>query len=121
MLHKAKENLIGRLLRDDGSWVEGEEEKKMFISNYFVQLFRSSEAVSGGQLRHLLDAVQPSVTAAMNEHLLKEFTCEEITYGGCFGLCTVFLVFHIELGSVSVRCYETTKLLYLKYMDRTIR
>jgi hypothetical protein len=52
--------------------------KKSFVSNYFTQLFRSSQVAGAGQLQHLLDAVQPSVTAAMNEHFLKEFTCEEI-------------------------------------------
>jgi hypothetical protein len=39
---RRRRNRIGRLLRDDGSWVEGEEETKNFISNYFTQLFRSS-------------------------------------------------------------------------------
>jgi hypothetical protein len=45
---RRRKNRIGLLLRDDGSWVEGEEEKKSFISNYFTQLFRSSQAAGAG-------------------------------------------------------------------------
>jgi hypothetical protein len=38
---RRRQNRIGKLRRDDGGWVEREEEKKSFITNYFVQLFRS--------------------------------------------------------------------------------
>jgi hypothetical protein len=35
-----RKNKIGRLRKEDGGWVEEEVEKREFISNHFVQLFR---------------------------------------------------------------------------------
>jgi hypothetical protein len=61
--------------REDGSWMEGEEEKRAHIANYFNMLFRST----GGQTsQSLLNAVQSRVSTAMNNSLVKDFTREEI-------------------------------------------
>ena len=68
-------NRVGRLRREDGSWVEDEEEKRRFTANYFLDLFRSS----GGQTsQQILNAVEVKVTDSMNESLLKEFTADEV-------------------------------------------
>jgi hypothetical protein len=75
---RKRRNRIGRFQREDGSWVEEEGAKQSFISNYFVQLFRTSVTDSGLHMQQLLGAVQPRVTPLMNEHLTKEFTQEEI-------------------------------------------
>lgn len=47
----------------------------MFITNYFLQLFRSS---AQGDVQQLLHAVQPCVTEEMNAKLLAESTSGEI-------------------------------------------
>lgn len=44
---RRRKNRLGRLQRGNGSWVEEEGEKKRFITNHFVQLFRTS-ADDGG-------------------------------------------------------------------------
>lgn len=44
--------------------MESEVEKQDFITNYFVQLFKSS---ANGDQRPLLDAAVPKVTEEMNE------------------------------------------------------
>jgi hypothetical protein len=55
--------------------VEREKEKRMFIANYFSDLFRTS----GGQVsQHLLDAVETKITSHMNECLMKELTSDEV-------------------------------------------
>ena len=55
--------------------MEREKEKRMFIANYFSDLFRTS----GGQVsQHLLDAVETKITSHMNECLMKEFTSDEV-------------------------------------------
>lgn len=43
-----------------------------------MHLFRSTNPGDARQRQQLLDAVQPSVTELMNEHLMKEFTEEEV-------------------------------------------
>lgn len=82
-LHKAcserrRRNRIGDLKKENGGWVVNEEEKKVFIANYFMQLFISGAGNDAGLVQQLLDAVQPWVTAFMNEALLVEFSHEEI-------------------------------------------
>jgi hypothetical protein len=42
---RKRRNRIGRLLKENGGWVEEEGEKKMVIANHFFQLFRSSLGV----------------------------------------------------------------------------
>ncbi|CAN6246168.1 unnamed protein product [Urochloa humidicola] len=72
---RRRRNKIGRLRRDDGVWIEGEDEKKDFITNYFAQLFRSNNGHTAPQL---LNAVGRCVTEEMNEGLTKEFTPMEV-------------------------------------------
>jgi len=74
---RKRRNRIGRMLREDGSWVE-EGENKDFISNYFLQLFSTSVSTDEGQLQRLISVVQPRVTPAMNAQLMSEFTKEKI-------------------------------------------
>jgi len=74
---RRKRNRIGKLRKDDGSWVEGEEEKKRktFIANYFLDLFRTR----GDQVsQQILNAVEAKVTEPMNDSLLKDFTADEV-------------------------------------------
>jgi len=72
---RKRRNRVWSLRREDGSWVEDEEEKRRFIANYFLDLFRSS----GGQTsQQILNAVEVKVTDSMNESLLKEFTADEV-------------------------------------------
>jgi hypothetical protein len=66
---------VGKLKNGVGGWIEGEEEKQMFITNYFTQLFRSS---TQGNVHQLLQAVRPCGTTAMNADLVSDFTQEEI-------------------------------------------
>lgn len=55
--------------------MEGEEEKRMFVANYFAALFRTS----GGQVsQQLLNVIETKVTCPMNDGLLKEFTANEV-------------------------------------------
>jgi hypothetical protein len=55
-----------------------EEEKKGFIANYFLQLFRMSVEGSGEHLQQLLATVRPTITVEVNTMLTAEFTAEEI-------------------------------------------
>jgi hypothetical protein len=55
--------------------VEREEEKRRFITNYFVNLIRSSMVADS---RQLTQAVERKVTAVMNFSLLKDFTEAEV-------------------------------------------
>lgn len=52
---RKQQNMIGKLRKEDGGWVENEVEKRTFITNHFAQLFRSS----GNQnSQRLLDCVE---------------------------------------------------------------
>ena len=75
---RRRRNRIGRLMWEDGSWMENEGEKKEFISNYFLQLFSSSALADEDQMQQIINAVQPCVTPIMNESLTREFTEAEI-------------------------------------------
>jgi hypothetical protein len=55
-----------------------EEDKRVFITDYFLQLFSTSVEPAGEHLQQLLSAVQPTVSPAMNTALTKEFTSEEV-------------------------------------------
>lgn len=68
-------NLIKSLKNDEGGVVEGEEELRTFITNYYKQLFSSR---AGTRADELLDKVSPIVTAEMNVFLKRPFTIEEI-------------------------------------------
>jgi hypothetical protein len=72
---RAKKNRIGRLRREDGGWMEGEEEERAFIANYFSLLFRSN----GGHIsQQLLNVVDSRVSPDMNASLMRVFTGEEV-------------------------------------------
>jgi len=77
-LERKRRNRIGKLKKEDRSWVEGEEEKKAFITNHFMQLFTAGIADVEAQKQQVLEAVEPRVTDAMNDHLTAEFSEEEI-------------------------------------------
>jgi hypothetical protein len=63
------------LKKENGEWVEEEEEKRDFITNHFSQLFKAS---SNQNTQRLLSCVNEKVTPEMNASLLKEFTREEV-------------------------------------------
>jgi hypothetical protein len=67
---RRRRNRIGKLKKEDGGWVEDVVEKQEFISNHFVQLFRSGAM---GDTHQLLQAVSPRVTANMNPYFKKRF------------------------------------------------
>lgn len=78
---RRRRNHIGNLRKDDGSWVEEEEEeekRKSFITNHFINLFRSNTGDVGSSTQQVLDAVVPRVTSDMNEMLTAEFTADEV-------------------------------------------
>ena len=77
-LERKRRNRIGKLKKEDRSWVEGEEEKKAFITNHFMQLFTAGIADVEAQKQQVLEAVEPRVTDAMNDHLTAEFSEDEI-------------------------------------------
>jgi hypothetical protein len=72
---RKRRNKIGRLRKEDGGWVEDEVEKQEFISNHFVQLFRSGAM---GDTHQLLQAVSPRVSEEMNNALMSPFSAEEV-------------------------------------------
>lgn len=72
---RKRRNRIGSIKKEDGGWVENEVKKQAFITNHFINLFRSNIQ---GDPHQLLDAVPSRVSEVMNEHLLKEFTVEEV-------------------------------------------
>lgn len=63
-LQRRQRNSIGKLNNGEWPWVEDEVEKEVFISNYFLQLFRSS---AQGDAQQRLHTDQPYVTEEMNE------------------------------------------------------
>ena len=73
---RKRRNRVGRLRNGAGLWEESEEGKKVVISNYFYNLFRSSGPA--GRTQHLLGAVEPLVTGEMNEQLCKPFSADEV-------------------------------------------
>jgi hypothetical protein len=72
---RKRRNKIARLRKEDGGWVEDEVEKEEFISNHFVQLFRSGAM---GDTHQLLQAVSPRVSEEMNNALMSPFSAEEV-------------------------------------------
>lgn len=72
---RKRSNRIGRLKKEDGSWVESEEEKKSFIMQYFKNMFQSNGCQHP---ERLLSKVKKKVTEEMNECLMAEFIVKEI-------------------------------------------
>ena len=72
---RKRRNRIGRLQDGVGGWVEGEVEKRDFITNFFLQLFQSNVQ---GDVHRLLQSIEPCVMPIMNDDPMAEFTEEEI-------------------------------------------
>jgi hypothetical protein len=72
---RRKRNSILSLKNENGAVLEGSEDLKPFIKDYFASLFSS-------EVQHtdvnLLQRVRPRVSTEMNEALLKPYTAEEI-------------------------------------------
>jgi hypothetical protein len=71
---RRRSNRIGKLKKDDGRWVEEEEERR-FITNYFYNIFRSNGAADTQQLTQ---AVECKVTNEMNDALIQEYNADEV-------------------------------------------
>ena len=69
-------NSIRKLTKEDGVVVEGEDELRSFITNYYQDVFSSC---AGTREAELLSHISPVVTPEMNSYLGKPFTMEEIT------------------------------------------
>jgi hypothetical protein len=67
--------MIKKLIREDGSIVEREEEMAAVVTNYFTDLFTSC---AGQRMEELLDRVVPRITPDMNDELNKPYTAEEV-------------------------------------------
>jgi hypothetical protein len=72
---RKKQNTIKKLRREGGLVVEGEENLQALVTNYFSGLFTPMAGTNPAQV---LPHIQPRVTDQMNEHLMAEFTREEI-------------------------------------------
>lgn len=72
---RKRRNRIGKIRKEDGGFVEEEGEKRRFITNHFINLFRST---NNNDTHQLLQCVQRKVMAQINEALLKEFTRDEV-------------------------------------------
>jgi hypothetical protein len=72
---RRKKNYIKKLKNNDNTWVEGTEQLKPLIFNYFANLFMSEvENIDPT----MMDKIQLRVTALMNERLTAPFTPEEV-------------------------------------------
>ncbi|KAL0413736.1 UNVERIFIED_CONTAM: putative mitochondrial protein [Sesamum radiatum] len=63
--------------RNDGNVVEGVTEIQQVIMDYFSNIFTSSHSDSG-VIEEIVVCLEPKVSDAMNEELLRPFTSEEI-------------------------------------------
>jgi hypothetical protein len=72
---RRKKNYIKKLKNDNDVWVEGTENLKPLISDYFTNLFTSEVQATDPAL---LQKIQPKVDQLMNERLLAPFTAEEV-------------------------------------------
>jgi hypothetical protein len=71
---RRRKNRIEKMKREDGEWLEREEERTHIV-DYFSLLFRSN---GGHTSQELLNVVDRRVSPEMNENLVKEFTVEEV-------------------------------------------
>jgi hypothetical protein len=72
---RRKKNFIQKLKGDNDQWVEGMNDLKPFVLNYFANLF-SSEV--NETYPTVLDKIQPRVTESMHEKLCSPFTTEDV-------------------------------------------
>ena len=68
-------NFISKLVLDDGTRVENEQEIGKTMVDYFKTMFTSSNPTS---FDSILDGIDTKVTTAMNAKLIKCFTAEEV-------------------------------------------
>ena len=68
-------NFISKLVLDDGTRVENEQEIRKTMVDYFKTMFTSSNPTS---FDSILDGIDTKVTTAMNAKLIKCFTAEEV-------------------------------------------
>jgi hypothetical protein len=72
---RRKKNFIKKLLINGNYWVEGTEELKPIILDYFSNLFSSEVEATDPAF---LDKIQPRVSVEMNEKLRTPFTAEDV-------------------------------------------
>ena len=72
---RRKVNILKKLKTDDGELVEGEENLRSYIANYYQNLFTSSASTRESEL---LAVVPSMVTPEMNTFLRRPFSVDEI-------------------------------------------
>uniref|UniRef100_A0A8R7TP82 Endonuclease/exonuclease/phosphatase domain-containing protein n=1 Tax=Triticum urartu TaxID=4572 RepID=A0A8R7TP82_TRIUA len=81
---RKRRNTIQKLLRNDGSWAEGEDSLKEHVTNYFSNIFSSK--IIWRNIEEIMQAVDVKVTEQMNNGLCAEYTEEEVkTALNCIG------------------------------------
>ncbi|CAM8957099.1 unnamed protein product [Rhodiola kirilowii] len=76
--HRKQKNWISKLKDSQGALHEDEEKMMEIVSAYFNSLFQSSIAQNEERIDAELRELIPSITAGMNEELLKDISEEEI-------------------------------------------
>lgn len=74
---RRKKNEIKGLIDDAGFWQEDECVVQDLIIKYFSELFTSSQP-EAEFIDHILEVVETKISTEINNHLLVEFTCEEV-------------------------------------------
>jgi exonuclease III len=72
---RRKRYTIKKLKKDDGSWVEGQQQLKEHVAAYFFNMFSSTAEQDSEEI---IRAVHPKVTKDMNNILCAEYTEEEV-------------------------------------------
>jgi hypothetical protein len=72
---RRKKNYIKKLKNSENDWVEGTENLKPLITDYFSNLFTSEVQATDPAL---LEKIHPKVDQYMNEKLLAPFTADEV-------------------------------------------
>jgi hypothetical protein len=72
---RRKKNSIKKLRGEDGNWVEGTDQLKPLVFQYFANLFSSEVAQVDPTM---MEKINPKVTDLMNTNLLAPFSAEEV-------------------------------------------
>ncbi|XP_019150238.1 PREDICTED: uncharacterized protein LOC109147056 [Ipomoea nil] len=72
--HRKKKNAITKVMNDNGDWIEGDAMRHVIL-NYYRGIFSSSSLTVNDDF---FESIQPRVTAAQNEGLLRPFEESEI-------------------------------------------
>lgn len=72
---RRQKNIIKRIIRENGSWVEEDDEVKDVAVEFFRDLFTTS---TPARIDKVVDKVSRRVTTVMNQNLTKDFTAVEI-------------------------------------------